>query len=75
MLQRYNSDLTVFKMAAYNYSLDRSLSRVSKGHRANNCHGPRLAFLSGTALIFSTCVTDDVDLCTCVGHDHSSPEI
>ena len=45
MLQRY-SDLTVFKMAAYNYSLDRSLSRVSKGPRANNnCHGPRLALI------------------------------
>jgi len=24
------------------YSLDMSLSRVSKGSRANNCHGPRL---------------------------------
>jgi len=30
-------------MSAYDYSLDRSLSRVSKGPRANNCHGPRLA--------------------------------
>jgi len=27
------------------YSLDRSLSRVSKGLRANNCHGPRLALV------------------------------
>ena len=31
--------------ACANYSLDRSLSRVSKGLRANNCHGPRLALI------------------------------
>jgi len=31
--------------ACANYGLDRSLSRVSKGPRANNCHGPRLALI------------------------------
>jgi len=31
--------------ARVNYSLDRSLSRVSKGPRPNNCHGPRLALI------------------------------
>ena len=31
--------------ACANYSLDRSLSRVHKGPRANNCHGPRLALI------------------------------
>jgi len=31
--------------ACANYSLDRSSSRVSKGPRANNCHGPRLALI------------------------------
>ena len=31
--------------ACANYSLDRFLSRVSKGPRANNCHGPRLALI------------------------------
>jgi len=31
--------------ACANYSSDGSLSRVSKGPRANNCHGPRLALI------------------------------
>ena len=31
--------------ACANDSLDRSLSRVSKGPRADNCHGPRLALI------------------------------
>jgi len=31
--------------SSHAYSLDRSLSRVSKGARASNCHGPRLALI------------------------------
>ena len=37
--------LELLASRSHGYSLDRSLSRVSKGPRANNCHGPRLALI------------------------------
>jgi len=45
--------------ACANYSLDRSLSRVSRpnGPRANNCHGPRLALIRHWS-VASLCCTE-----------------